>query len=230
MKGTDIDAAARGILQDEAPVAFTPANMLIWINQAQDEIVIHAPRSNMLVENIDLAAMQNIQSVPEEFLSLVDITRNMGVGGATPGKSISRTTLDRLQASRPAWSSDKGRSVRHFMIDERDNRTFYVWPQPSEVISIEARVVGRPVPITALANDLTLADIWKNAHVEYVLHKAHSQQSDSAANTEASMLHYQAFARLVGLKLDKERRTSAGANSTSNPAYPNVEKNGALEK
>jgi hypothetical protein len=40
------------------------------------------------------------------------------------------------------------------------------------------------------------------------------------------MLHFAAFARHVGLKVEKQRRAGPGNSSTSNPTYPAVAKNG----
>lgn len=230
MIGTEIDTACRQILQDEGVIAHPAAYMLVWMNAAQDEIVVHAPRANTVTANIELEPNAHLQTLPAEYIALVDITQNMGTGGLTVGKPVSRTTMDRLAASKPNWRSDRAQQVRHFMYDERDETSYHVWPAPLSTTQLEARAVKKPAAIAALGDELELADIWKNAIVEYVLHKAYSQNSDSAAATELAMLHYAAFARHVGLKLEKQRKAGPGQSSTSNPAYPAVEKNGTSQQ
>jgi hypothetical protein len=199
----------------------------VWLHQGEIEILTHAPTAGATTANLEIEGGQVQQTLPVQYWALLDITTNLGIAGTTQGRDITRTSLDRMQAAKPSWRRDRSREVRHYMQDERDERTFYVWPALQATAVVEARLVVQPVLSSDLADVLTVGDKWLNAMVDYVLYKAFSQDGEEASNLDRAMTHYMAFAQTIGLKLQKRAKAGPGGNAPQNPAYPLTEKNGA---
>jgi hypothetical protein len=226
MLGSDIATPVRQILQDPSAKHWTAPDMLQYIHRAQLELVAHVPRAAAGNVLLDLAADQCEQTLAATYMGLLDISLNRG-DGTEYGGAITRTTLDRMQASRPTWRQDRAAAVRQYMQDERDARTFFVWPGPSDTIKVEARAVVLPVLTTDLATALVVSNDWKNAIIEAVLAQAFSKDGNDTYNLARASMHYGTFATFAGIKTQSRSRSGPGGNSTTNPAYPAVEKNGA---
>jgi hypothetical protein len=227
MTGEDLDREARATLQDKDAVIWAPEDMLDWINAFQREVLTHKPKACTGTQNLTLTANVTKQTVPAGVLQVLDILTNMGTDGATPGRAISRTTMDRLQAARPTWRGDTGAAVKHWIEDDRDASVFYVWPAPTLALKVEARTIDIPAELTDLATALTVDDSYRNAGVHYVLFRAYSQNGQDSFHANLAASHYGVFASILGIQVKQQKKASAGANSTVNPAHPVVDKNGA---
>lgn len=225
--GTEIDREARALLQDKDTVHWEAVDMIDWINAFQRDLVTHKPKAGTVTKNLDIVANEARQSVPAATIEVLDIFTNMGADGATPGRAITLTTMERLAASKPNWRRDTGAAVRHWMRDDRDASVFYVWPQVTTATKAEGRTVDHPTAITALGNALTAGTEYRNAAVHFVLFKAFSQDAADTLHAELAAAHYGIYASTIGLQVKTQKKASAGANSTVNPAHPAVDKNGA---
>jgi hypothetical protein len=225
--GTEIDREARALLQDKDTVHWAAADMIDWINAFQRDLVTHKPKAGTVTKSLDIAANVAKQSVPAATIQLLDVICNMGADGATPGRAITLTTIERLAASRPNWRRDTGPAVRHWMQDDRDASVFYVWPQVTAATKVEGRAVDHPTAIATLATTLTAGAEYRNAGVHFVLFKAYSQDAADTAHAELAGLHYGLYASILGIQVKGQKKASAGANSTVNPGHPAVDKNGA---
>jgi hypothetical protein len=227
MLGSDIDTEARLIVQDSDPVHWTPAYMLQSINAGMRDIVTHKPKANTRVGLLTLVANSASQTIPDTSIQLLEVLCNMGVNGTTPGRAITLTSVERMNAAKLDWRRDRAQAVRHYMPDDRDPRVFLVWPAPSAAIKVQARTCDQPTAIDDLADPLPIGDEYRNALVEFVMFRLYSQDAEDSENAQLAAAHYGMYANTLGIQVKQLKAMSAGANSTANPAYPAVDKNGA---
>jgi hypothetical protein len=105
--------------------------------------------------------------------------------------------------------------VKHYVYDEEDTRSFYVYPGNDGTGLVEAVLSLDPVKIERLrggvaedlesyAVELTLPGIYINALVDYVCYKAYAKDALVAGAAQRAALHYQQFANAVGIKVNQE--------------------------
>lgn len=139
------------------------------------------------------------QTVPAGCLKLMDITRN------TSGAPIRQTQQQLLDDIDPNWYSRPGSTrIRHFYFDERDPKTFYVYPPAATGASVELLHSAAPAVIPApsgrsydtVTGDLPVADAFKSGLWSFVLFRAYSKDAQYGGNSAMSLAHYQLFMSL----------------------------------
>lgn len=141
-----ISEASTSFLHDEDNDRWTQDEQLQNINDGQRMIVFLKPDANVFNTGIPLKSGTK-QSIPDgsaEFkndagetlaagMSLLDVVRNMGSDGLTPGDAISIVDRHLLDTGNPSWHSDTGaNAVSNYVFSEQDPKTFYCTPpQPS---------------------------------------------------------------------------------------------------
>lgn len=189
------------ILQDTTGVRWPSQELIRYLNDAQNEVVLHKPDAS--ADNTVMPMTPGTrQRVPAGALRLLDVVRNMGLTGSAPGNAVTLLGRGVLDAQRRTWHSDPpGESVDHYLYDPRDPKTFYVYPPASDPAGhLEVIISTAPAAVTELEDELTLDDIYINVLIDYVLYRAYSKDADFAANLERAMTHYQAFATALGIK------------------------------
>ena len=187
------------VLVDETNVRWTVTEMIGWINDACREIVVAQPEANAKIANVPLVAGTK-QVLPAGAIALGRLTRNMGVGGATPGEAPRQTTQMLMDLFRPAWHADTATLVvKNFMKDTRTPRIFYVWPPMSGATNVEAEYSAIPTPVTAGADVIPLDDFYVNPIVDYVLYRAFSKDVELAGMASKADQHRAAFEQTLGL-------------------------------
>lgn len=217
---------ASTILNDVANVRWPIAELQGWLNSGQREIVLLRPDASVTNASITLTANSTKQSIPTGGIRLLDVVRNMGVDGATPGNAIrliSRQVLDSLQ---PTWHSDAGQaSIDHFMEDPRDPKHFYVYPRPHATIVVQVEVLYSVEPADCTYNASTnptavisLDDVYTNPLLDYILYRAYAKDATFAASAAKSVAYYQAFAASLGVKTKVDAAVTPG-NASSDSTY-----------
>ena len=201
--GQNIADKAELLLQDETNVRWTETELLGWINSGQREIAIAKPNALTSNTTMQLTASSTKQVIPATGIQLMEVVRNMGADGLTPGRAI--TGIDRgvLDKTIPTWHSDANSSgdVKHFTADPRDPKTFYVWPKaPATALYVELVMAISPTPLATMADTIVFDDIYETVLIDYVLYRAYGKDSKHTANMERSTNHYQAFQNALGLK------------------------------
>jgi hypothetical protein len=158
------------LLNDKSPqfARWSEKELVNWLNDAQMAICTFLPSANSRLDAIKLKAgtRQSIesiaaadckpgdgsaQSVAVNGIQVMDITRNMGADGLTPGKAIRLLTDGRedMDAQDPNWHKRTGTEVGSFMFDPRLPRYFYVTPGVPAATSlwVEAAYSAQPVMI-----------------------------------------------------------------------------------
>ena len=190
------------ILQDVVPqFAYWPEHELVqWMNDAQAAITKFLPSACSRVDIVKLKAgsRQSIEKIlaadckpgdgstptlPIYGKVLLDVVRNMGADGASPGKAIRLIDRDVKDGQSPGWHAVAGDgTVDSFMYDPRTPRYFYVSKPAtvSPVTWIEIAYTAQPLQIdnSGTATDtITIDDEFLDDVVNYVVARAHMKGS-----------------------------------------------------
>lgn len=200
MTGTQIAEQLRRLLQDEDLSAprYTDAELLAWLNEAYLALIKIVPAEGMRVGNITLAAGIN-QSLPDGGIALIEVRRNMGINGASPGRVLTLMSREALDAFLPDWPSSAQTAVLlHYMPDVADASRFYVYPPALPDTTVEAKWVHTPESATSLSETIKVRDVFAPALVNYVAFRLYSKDADDASNAQIASAYYSAFLSAAG--------------------------------
>ena len=203
MNAGDIVARAAWILNDADHTRWSEAMLLSFIGEAQGQVALVRPDATARTQVLALGAGTG-QRLPEDGLRLLDVCRNLGPDGNTPGRAVQRADREALDACMPDWRSDAlGGEARLWVHDERQPKVFQIWPGraadgPWHVEIAYSAATQTPGTI----NDrLALDDCFAGPVLDYVLHRAFAVDGGSGAGRERSAAHLEAFARGLNAKL-----------------------------
>jgi len=209
------------LLQDPTNIRWPQAELLTYLNDGQREIALYKP--NACVLNTARALVTGTkQTIPENGVQLIDVVRNLGVNGTTPGKSIRLTMREILDAQNQDWhTAAASATVQHYTYNPLDPKTFYVYPpQPTTGTSqVELVYAAAPADLTATSQTINVDDIYFSVLVDYMMYRAYSKDSEYAADAPRAEKHQRAYLASLTGKVQSE--TGANPNSFA-PANPNV--------
>lgn len=194
-------------------------DLLVWLNEAQKEAVKISPPIYVTTANVQLVAGIK-QALPTGGFLLIDVTRNMGVAGATPGTPIKIVEKDDLTDMLPTWmTATAAVPTIHYMYSKDNPEIFYVYPgQPASPQYVEISYVKPPADIAAGAA-ITINDIYVNEIMNYMFYKAYSLNAEfSFVAAQKAVTHYNDFVTAFG-RSDLVKRMV-------NPNIPDKQKRG----
>lgn len=209
------------ILQDVTSVRWVPSELLDWFNDGQREVVLIRPAASVTNTSVALIGGSTKQTLPSDGVMLIDVPRNMGAGGATPGPAIRMCSREILDAQRPDWHSDANSLgyVQHFVYDPRDPKTYWVYPKAPNPWYVQLAYSAAPAAV-AIGGVISIDDIYANALLDYVLYRAYSKDAEYVGNAQRAVGHYAAFQNSLGVKTQNE--LSSNPNLTVSGFNPNV--------
>ncbi len=200
-------------LANDLGVTFRWSNdeWLGFYNLGIREAVKKNPGVNSVVDSVELSPGTK-QSIPVRGLEFVRLVKNMGVGGAQPGRVIFPAEMVDFDGFNPDWHfDDPGSVVENFMFlrvgekGKRDKKVFYVYPPQPESGQGYVEMVFSQVPEEVVVSDfettvvrLPVDDEWEPGIVQYMLFMAFSKDASNTFYAERAKLHFQAF--LQGVK------------------------------
>jgi len=196
----EILSSVNSLLNDPGFVRWTKAELLGYFNDAQRAIVLRRPDAYCAdVDDFSCVAGTK-QSLPADGLRLVDIVRN-AAGRAIKGPS-DRAVID---DNYPEWYAENtATAVELFFYDERNPKTFYVYPGVLAGTALTVVYSKAPPTITMLQNDaaqtISIDDIFTNAAIEWILYRCYVKDAEYAANPSKSQTHLNAFKAQLGEK------------------------------
>lgn len=210
---------AQRIILDETNVRWPLPELCMWINDAQREVVIQKPSA--LSMNAAMALEEGtFQKVPGQYLGLLRVVRNLRSAAADPvrigGRAVRIVSREVLDTQTPDWHDPDAVAyrpeVKHYIYDEQDPLSFYVYPGNDGTGVIEAVFAGNPADIVvdtgadpaaleSYEKPISLPDIYANAMLDFVLYRAYSKDAQFAGNAQRAALHYQQFANSLGIKV-----------------------------
>lgn len=203
---------ATGLLQDPTSIRWPVNELVRFLNDGQREVVMARPDSINVTATMTLAAgtRQDLDSAGLSVapVKLMEITRNMAATSAK--KAVRMTQRSWLDAQIPGWHSVTASvNILHYMFDQRDPKTFYVYPPATTSAQLEINYSGYPTAITEPADgalytdvtgDLTVPDVHANAVLDYILYRAYSKDASYAGNAGRAAAYYQSFAGALGIE------------------------------
>jgi hypothetical protein len=200
---------AQTLLQDTAGTRWTSTELLGWLNDGQRDIVMLKPDANTKSDKHQLAVGTK-QTLPTTGLIFVDIVRNVTSAGIATGTTIKPIARDQLDAQLPAWHSEAAATnVKYFMYDSRNPKEFYIYPPSAGSNYVELVYAYLPADIAAITAVINLDDIYANALVDYMLHKAYSKDAEFAGNSQRAEAAYTTFRQNLGLTTMTKASTEA---------------------
>jgi len=192
-------------IQDEDRSLWEYQDLINWYNLGTRQIVSVDPRANPILISIKLASGIK-QAIPAGGIGLVEVIRNMGADGETPGRAIIQTTLDALRRSYPSYSTETSSAIIYnWMADEVDKTIFRVYP-PADGTSYVEIEYGK-VPTIIVYDE---AEDWKSAHVgikenyidpimNYLLSRAFGKDTDIPGNMDKATYYYGLYMSGMGI-------------------------------
>lgn len=202
------------VLQDVDNDRWSQAELLGWLNDGQRAIVIAMPELTATYGNITLVAGTK-QSLPGSAITLMGNMRNMGSDGNTPGRPVREVKRHVLDAQVPDWHTmTASASVRHYVYDNRNTKSFFVYPPATVGTKVEAQYAVSPTDVASTSSAITLDDVFEPVLLDYVLYRAFGKDIEVAGNGERSGTHLQAFTTWLSAKKNVDASTQPPNGST----------------
>jgi len=170
MKYGGVTVRAAMLLQDMDGVRWSAAEQQLWINDGIKAICTARPDAH--TENVELTLIAGAkQRINLLQARLLDITNNVVIDGEAhnAGRSITITDREEMDRFDPAWRQARpSKTVKQFMHDSNDQRTFYVTPPNDGTGVVNAVCATMPEESIVLDEELPLDDRWFDALVYYV--------------------------------------------------------------
>jgi hypothetical protein len=203
LTGANLISRIQDILQDTTSIRWPEAELLRYINDAQREVCNLRPESTAATVNIACVAGTK-QSLPSGGLRLIRVTRNMSSdgGGALGRRAIRLVDVDILNTQEPDWHNPSvsgdaahGTTAKHYIFDEDNPRSFYVYPGSSGTsMYLELVYSASPTNLANTSATIYIDDIFANALIDYTLFRCYLKDAEYAANQQRAQTHYQLFA------------------------------------
>lgn len=200
---SDIINSVAKVLNDVSFVRWPLADHYAYMTEGLRTCVIIQPRSHQVTISQKLTAGSTRQVLPADAISLIDITRNMGTDGLTPGYSITIADRQALDTANASWhTAPTSTYVNNYTYDDRAPNTFYVTPPPSLTVNVYIELVysKNPSVVTALTQALDILDIYQAPLVEYQLFRCFGVNTASAEDRQLSQQHLGYFYAMLDQK------------------------------
>lgn len=186
-------------LIDPGYVRWPRQELLDYLNDAVRAILIRRPDANTATVSFTCAAGTR-QTLPAEAIRLIDIPRNEA------GRAVRHIDRALLDENYPDWQRGKSASaIQGFVYDERDPKTFWVYPGVRAGVKLELVHSLAPALLTLTQLDasalLPLDDVYFNPLYDFVLYRAHSKDAEHAVNAQLAGSHFQSFTLAMGEKM-----------------------------
>ena len=199
---------AQVVLQDVAGTRWPASDLVTYLNDAQRDLVVARPDANAVTAAMSLIAGSE-QTLTTAAVALIDIPRN----SAGNKRAIRKVEVEHLDAINRDWRSMTGvTEIAHFIFDDRDPRTFEVYPPAAASgASVEVIYGAYPTDVSAPSGDgkayttvsgnISVKDQWATALLNYMLSRAYSKDSEAGGNVQLATSYMQAFAGFTGVQI-----------------------------
>ena len=181
--------------------------LIRWINDSRMAIITRKPSACSKVTVVPLVAGCH-QTIPSNGVQLLDIICNMGMDGATPGRSIRRTDRQNLDDDDLYWQSATPKvEISQFTYDDRTPKDYFVSPPAKAGTQIKISHAAIPDAVTSPSDTLDIGLEVMDAVVNYVAFRAKSKDSQYANAAEAAGF-YSAFGDALGVQTQTQAAAS----------------------
>lgn len=205
---TELFSRIDDLLLDFDRVRWTETERLRWANEAMGAILTRRPQAFSRREVMPLVAGAS-QAIPAGGSMLLDVVRNMGANGTTPGRAIRRTSRAILDdADRDWYSMTPASEIKNYTFDERLPEGFYVYPPAVAGTQVELVYTKLPATVTSNTGSFDIGPEYMEAVVNYVCYRCNSKDSEYANGAQVAAGFYQAFEASLGIKTQTEVASS----------------------
>lgn len=181
--------------------------LIRWINDSRMAILTRRPQALSKLASVALVKGTK-QALPDDGVQLLDIVRNMGSDGKTPGRSIRRTDRQNIDDMDLYWhKATESAEISQFTYDDRNPKIFFVQPPAKAGTTIEISYAQIPAAVAALTDELDIGLESLDAVLNYVCYRAKSKDSEYANAGEAAAF-YGAFNDALGVTTQAQSGTS----------------------
>lgn len=203
LASTIIDKAAKQLL-DLNSIKWTRAELLSWLNDGMRQIVLIQPTASSTTVSKRLSAGTR-QTIPSDGWLLLQIYRNMGTTGDTPGRAIRIVSREVLDGFNPNWHAEIPKTeVKNYIYDVQDQLAFYVYPPNTGTQYIELNYSAQPANLTNETQPIPLFDVFQSALVDYILYRACGKNADYAPGVQLAQSYLATFTSAVQGKSQSE--------------------------
>jgi len=229
LTGANLISRIQDILQDTTSIRWPEAELLRYINDAQREVCNLRPESTAVTVNMVCVAGTK-QSLPAGGLRLIRVTRNMSSdgGGALGRRALRLVDVDILNTQEPDWHNPSvsgdaahGNTAKHYIFDEDNPRSFYVYPGSSGTsMYLELVYSAAPTDLANTSATLYVDDIFANAVIDYVLFRCYLKDAEYAGNQQRAGTHFQLFSSSLGAGGQAQFNLSPNQDTVPTAALP----------
>jgi len=188
----DIITKVSILLNDTAYTRWSAAELIYWLNAGEVQIIREDPPANTTHGAVLLVAGTK-QTIPAGSIVLIDIYRNMGTTGTTPGPAITMTFKGDIDRFNPSWHEDDSSVVvKNFMYDMNNPKTYWVYPKSPGTNYVD--MVRSTVPTAAVSGgNINLDDDYESALIDYILFRAYQKDAEHGMQDKRVLGHWQSF-------------------------------------
>jgi hypothetical protein len=180
------------------PVRWTDDELLRWLSDGQRTLVAMDPALGEITAPLALSQGTK-QVLPVGAFMLLDIKRNMGTDGETPGRVVTVVTRENLDRVDPNWHASLRSDVTlHYVYDPKQPRVYYVYPPSTGLNYLDVSRAASPADFTAMNDVMTVPDLYQTALFDYVMFRAHQKDTDYAAGNDKAQAYLGLFQMFVG--------------------------------
>lgn len=193
--GTALINQAATVLFDTNNIKWSRDELIKYVNDGQRALVSILPETSSTV-SVETLVAGTRQSLPAAAWLLLDITRNMGGDGNTPGRAVKRVDMAILDESNPDWQTATATAAASvYMYNERDRENYYVYPP--NLGSNDVELIYSIYPTEQVeAAAIVINDVYAPALLDYILWRAYSKESEFGNPTKADQ-HFSLFTAML---------------------------------
>jgi hypothetical protein len=189
------------VLQDSDPqyMRWPEIELIQWLNDAQRALFKYLPQVGARVDAVkwQTGTRQDItkllaanvkpmdgstQATDVHGMQLIEVVRNMGGDGITPGRPVSIIDRQKLDAIEPNWHASTGTVVRHYAYSPQVPRVLYVWPGILSTANVWGEIHWIAEPDVIPAGGIQGAEIYKFEGVNAAVIGVHNENVDELVN------------------------------------------------
>lgn len=183
---------------------WSDSDLTNYLNGALLQLALVRPDATAKTESALLVAGSK-QTLPAGGLRLLDVTRNMGTNGTTPGAVVSVADKDSMGLFKSDWHSQAQASeVENYIYDERNPKTYFVSPPVTSSPAVYVEMVYSAIPTAVLSANLAVNipvdDVYKGPVLDWMLHLSFGVEIISVNSQRLSKEYERSFYQSLGIK------------------------------
>jgi len=186
----DLTSRAAAVLNDPGNANWSAADLLVYLNDGLQLMVLRVPEQFATVQDIVLVAGAK-QALPAPSALLLNVLKV--ASGRTP-RLVDRAALD---AFSPSWQAAAQGETREWAYNPKDPFVFWVSPPAVAAAALTIETADYPA-VLAGGSTVPVDDAYHPALVDYVVYRALSKDADYAADDNRAGFFYTRWVEATG--------------------------------